>query len=87
MPEKTVSQLEAERYHSILITCKNQDCRNCVGYPFELMRINHPRLRNILSGMTIEEMKPKLRCSQCKGTDITVAPHRQEDAPGFAKGF
>ena len=87
MPEKTISQLEAERYESVLITCKNPACRNCVGYPFKLMRMKHPRLRNQLSGMTLAELKPKLRCSQCERTNITVASHRQEDAQGFAKSF
>jgi hypothetical protein len=29
MPDKTISQLEAERYHSVLITCNN--CRHRVG--------------------------------------------------------
>ena len=87
MAEKTISQLEDERYVSVLITCNNGACRNCVGYPFKLMRMKHPRLRNQLSAMTISDLKPKLRCSQCKGTDITVEPHRQEDAPGYAKDF
>lgn len=85
MPDQTISQLEAERYESVLITCNN--CRHRVGYPFKLMRMKHPRLRNQLSGMTLDELKPKLWCSSCGHRDLKLAPHRQEDAQGYAKSF
>lgn len=85
MPDPTISQLEADRYVSVLITCKA--CRNCVGYPFKLMRMENPKLRTSLSSMTLAELKPKLRCSRCGARDVTAEPHRQEDAQGYAKNF
>jgi hypothetical protein len=85
MADRTISQLEAERYVSALITCKK--CRNRVGFPFKLMRIENPRLRNRLSAMTLEELAPRLRCSKCGAKEVTVEPHRQEDAQGYAKKF
>jgi hypothetical protein len=86
MPDaRTISQLEADRYTSVLCTCNDDRCRNRIGYPFRLIRINHPQL--LLSAMTIDELKARLRCGKCGGRDITASPNRQEDAKGYARSF
>lgn len=85
MPDKTISELETERYTGILCECRNQACRNRVAYPFKLIRLKHPRL--LLSAMTIAELGKKMPCGRCGGRDVIYAPSRQEDAPGYARSF
>lgn len=86
MPDtRTISQLEAEGYTAVLCTCRNPSCRNCVGFPFDMIRSKRPRL--MLSAMTIEELGRKMPCGKCGGRDVAYREHRQSDAQGFAKRY
>jgi hypothetical protein len=81
MTDKTISQLEGERYTHIECECRNPACRNSVWYPFKLIRQERPRL--IISAMTIAELGAKMRCGKCGGKDVLY----KEDTPGYAKGY
>jgi hypothetical protein len=85
MADKTISELEAEHYTAILCECRDPACRNRVAYPFKLIRLERPRL--LLSAMTIAELGARMPCGKCGGRNVGYQPHRQSDAPGFAKSY
>jgi hypothetical protein len=85
MADKTISQLEAERFTHIECECRNPACRNNVWYPFKLIREERPRL--MLSAMTIAELGARMPCGKCGGRDVLYKPVRQEDTTGYAKSF
>jgi hypothetical protein len=82
---KTISQLEVEGYTAILCECRDPKCRNRVAYPFKLIRNERPKL--MLSAMTIDELGAKMPCGKCGSRDVAYRPHRQSDAPGFARRY
>jgi hypothetical protein len=85
MPDKTISQLEGERYTHIECECRNVNCRNWMAVPFKMIRARQPDL--MLSAMTVADLAKKMHCGKCGNRDVAYKAWRQEDAPGFAKGI
>lgn len=80
MPDtRTISQLENEGYHSIGCEC----CRGLTCVPFKMIRAKVPTL----SAMTLDEVGAKMKCESCGKRPARYFPHRQSDAPGFAKSY
>ena len=76
---RTISQLEAEGYSWIGCEC----CKGTVWVPFKMIRHKIP----LLSAMTLDQLGTKMKCKKCGKRPARYYPARQEDAPGFAKGY
>ena len=76
---RTISQLEAERYSWIGCEC----CKGTVWVPFRMIRDKMPPL----SAMTLDELGAKMRCNKCGKRPARYYPARQDVAPGFARSF
>ncbi|NEW96896.1 hypothetical protein [Rhodopseudomonas sp. BR0G17] len=76
---RTVTQLEAEGYHHICGEC----CKGYVWLPFNLLR----KTVRGLDSMTVDQIGAKMRCDRCGCRPTRYYPARQEDAPGYVRGF
>ena len=76
---RTISQLEAERFDWIGCEC----CKGTVWVPFKMIRAKLP----MLSAMTLDELGAKMRCDKCGDRPERYYPARQDDAPGYARSF
>lgn len=83
--DRTIAQLELERYYHIECRCRNQACRHWVAVPFDMIRKKRPALK--LEEMTIAELGQKMPCGKCGGRDVEYKPMRQEDAPGYTRRY
>jgi hypothetical protein len=76
---RTISQLEAERYDWIGCEC----CKGTVWVPFKMIRERIP----MLSAMTLDELGAKMRCEKCGKRPQRYYPAKQGDTPGFVRTF
>ena len=76
---RTISQLEAERFDWIACEC----CKGTVWVPFRMIQAKLP----MLSAMTLDERSAKMRCKKCGNRPERYYPAKQSDAPGFARSF
>jgi hypothetical protein len=76
---RTISQLEAERYDWIGCEC----CKGTVWVPFRMIREKLP----MLSAMTLDELGAEMRCEKCGKRPQRYYPAKQGDTPGFVRTY
>lgn len=75
---RTISQLEAERYDWIGCEC----CKGTVWVPFRMIR---ERIPMMLSAMTLDELGAKMRWDKCGKRPARYYPAKPGDTPGFVR--
>ena len=76
--DRTISQLEAERYDWIGCEC----CKGTVSVR-GILREQIP----MLSAMTLDELGAKMRCDKCGKRPKRYYPAKQSETPGFVRTF